>query len=58
MDGSTDDARRRSADLVDVCWDHDTRLVVTSRHPADRPVRGAVTDVQRPLSRLAVLRTP
>ena len=52
------DARRRFADLVDVLWDRDVRLVVLATGPPsvvlDAP---GVTDSERMVSRLRLLPT-
>ena len=48
-------ARRRFADLIDVAWDRDTRLVIQSAHPLDRVLDAEVTDRARMVSRLSLL---
>lgn len=53
---STPDARRRFADLVDVAWDTDTRLVVLTQHPLDDVLDPAAPDHDRHASRLGLLR--
>ena len=50
------DARRRFADLVDVAWDRDVRLVVLSAYPVDRVLDAEITDRARTTSRLCLLR--
>lgn len=52
---STPDERRRFADLVDVCWDRDTRLVVLSAHPPHHVLDPTATDNARTASRLSLL---
>ncbi len=52
------DERRRFADLVDVLWDRDVRLVVLSRWPSPVAVGGdlgGLTDAERMRSRLLLL---
>ncbi len=53
---TTEGARRRFADLVDVAWDRDTRLVVLAAGPPDRVLDAPVTDAARMTSRLHLLR--
>ena len=48
-------ARRRFADLIDVAWDRDTRLVILTDHPPDRVLDAAITDRARMASRLSLL---
>ena len=50
------DARRRFADLVDIAWDRDVRLVVLSAHRVDRVLDAEITDRARTTSRLCLLR--
>lgn len=50
------DARRRFADLVDVLWDRDVRLIVLSEGCPDRILTGDFLDKARTLSRLSLLR--
>ena len=49
-------ARRRFADLVDVCWDRDVRLVVRSAVAAEEALDAGVRDRERLVSRLSLLR--
>jgi len=49
-------ARRRFADLVDVCWDRDVRLVVRSATPPREALDAGVRDRERLVSRLSLLR--
>ncbi len=49
-------ARRRFADLVDVCWDRDVRLVVRSAVPSREALDADVRDRERLVSRLSLLR--
>lgn len=49
------DARRRFADLVDVCWDRDVRLVVLARHDRVQALDAQLTDRERVTSRLQLL---
>lgn len=49
-------ARRRFADLVDVCWDRDVRLVVRSTAAPDEVLDAQVRDRERLVSRLSLLR--
>lgn len=49
-------ARRRFADLIDVAWDRDTRLIVSSTHPVERVLDAEITDRARMTSRLSLLR--
>jgi cell division protein ZapE len=51
------DVRRRFADLVDVAWDRDTRLVVLADGPPAQVLDAAVTDRDRLVSRLHLLDT-
>lgn len=51
----SDDARRRFADLVDVLWDRDVRLVVLAAGPPQRVLDAEVRDRARTLSRLSLL---
>ncbi len=55
---TTEAARRRFADLIDVAWDHDTRLVVLAAGPPEDVVDAPVTDAQRMTSRLHLLERP
>lgn len=55
--GTTPDERRRFADLVDVCWDRDTRLVVLAAGAPAEVLDPAATDHARTASRLSLLRT-
>lgn len=55
LSGVSEDARRRFANLVDVCWDRDIRLVVTAAAPAHTALDAAVTDHDRMASRLSLL---
>ena len=48
-------ARRRFADLIDVAWDHDTRLVILTAHPIEQVLDAAITDRARTASRLSLL---
>ena len=48
-------ARRRFADLIDVAWDRDTRLVIQSAHPPERVLDAQITDRARVVSRLSLL---
>ena len=48
-------ARRRFADLIDVAWDRDTRLIVTTTHPLDHVLDAEITDRARTASRLSLL---
>jgi len=50
------DARRRFANLVDVCWDRDIRLVVLATGSTDQILDEDVTDRDRMVSRLRLLR--
>lgn len=50
------DERRRFADLIDLCWDRDTRLVVLSRHLSDEVLDPDAPDHARTASRLSLLR--
>jgi len=50
------DERHRFADLVDLCWDRDTRLVVLSRHPFYEVLDPDAPDHARTASRLSLLR--
>jgi cell division protein ZapE len=51
----TPDARRRFANLVDVLWDRDVRLVVLATGPAAQILDADLTDVERMRSRLLLL---
>ena len=50
-----DDARRRFADLVDVLWDRDVRLVVLAAGPREQVLDADLTDSARMTSRLHLL---
>lgn len=52
---TTPDAARRFANLVDVCWDRDTRLVVLASDPPDDVLDTPLLDRARTASRLAAL---
>ncbi|WP_168800398.1 AFG1/ZapE family ATPase [Cellulomonas telluris] len=56
LSSATEDARRRFADLVDVCWDRDVRLVVLAARGATETLDAGVTDHARTASRLSLLR--
>ncbi len=56
LGAASEDARRRFADLVDVLWDRDVRLVVLSSAGLDRLDQVPVRDGERLRSRLALLR--
>lgn len=51
----TPDERRRFADLVDVCGDRHTRLVVLSAHPPHHVLDPTATDNARTGSRVSLL---
>ncbi len=53
---TNEDARRRFADLVDVCWDRDIRLVLLTTLSPDSALDAALTDLDRMTSRLNLLR--
>jgi len=55
LSSATEDARRRFADLVDVCWDRDVRLVVLAARDATETVDTSVLDHARMASRLRLL---
>jgi cell division protein ZapE len=48
--------QQRFINLVDVIYDHDKRLTVTSSHPLDHALRGKAVDLMRSESRLGQLR--
>lgn len=50
------DARRRFADMTDVFWDRDVRLVVLARDRPERVLDTNVRDRDRLASRLSPLR--
>ena len=52
---TTPDAAQRFANLVDVCWDRDSRLVVLAGAPPDDVLDVEVRDRARIVSRLAAL---
>lgn len=54
-DCTTPDERRRFADLVDLCWDRDTRLVVLTVHATHQVLHPDTTDHARTASRLSLL---
>ena len=53
--GVDEHARRRFADLIDVAWDRDTRLVIQSAHPVEDVLDAQITDRARMVSRLSLL---
>ncbi|MFF1797738.1 AFG1/ZapE family ATPase, partial [Kitasatospora sp. NPDC058263] len=57
---ASSDARQRFANLVDVCCDRDTRLVLIGADPlAGLPAgSGPLRDLDRTAGRLALLRQP
>lgn len=56
LSSTSEDARRRFANLVDVCWDRDIRLVLLTTLSEDAALDAAVTDHDRMTSRLSLLR--
>lgn len=54
-DHSTPDERRRFADLVDLCWDRDTRLILLTAHAPEQVLDPEATDHARTASRLSLL---